>query len=90
MKNTKDLWDNETDKHIISCAEAADRIIVAYGSFTKTRNIFADREKQVLTLLKPYQDKIFQITDGESRKFLHPLTPAIRNGWILEKYKIEN
>lgn len=90
IKNTKDLWDNETDKHIISCAEAADRIIVAYGSFTKTRNIFADREKQVLTLLKPYQDKIFQITDGESRKFLHPLTPAIRNGWILEEYKIDD
>ena len=89
VKNTKDLWNNETDKHIISCAEAADKIIVAYGSFTKTRNIFANREKQVLTLLKPYQDKIFQITDGESRKFLHPLTPCVRNSFILKPYEIE-
>lgn len=89
VKNTKDLWNNETDKHIISCAEAADKIIVAWGSFAHTRKQFADREKQVLTLLKPYQDKIFQITDGEKRKFLHPLTPSIRNGWVLEPYKIE-
>lgn len=89
-KNTKDLWDNETDKHIVSCASSADKIIIAYGSFVKTRSIYADREKQVLTLLKPYQDKIFQITDGEKRKFLHPLTPSIRNGWVLEKYKIDD
>ena len=89
VKNTKDLWDNETDKHIVSCASSADKIIIAYGSFVKTRSIYADREKQVLTLLKPYQDKIFQITDGEKRKFLHPLTPSVRNAFVLEQFDIK-
>lgn len=89
IKNTKDLWNNETDKHILSCAEAADKIIVAWGSFAHTRKQFADREKQVLELLKPFQDKVYQITDGADRQFLHPLTPCVRNSFILKPYLIE-
>lgn len=89
IKNTKDLWNNETDKHILSCAETADKIILAWGSFAHTRKIFAEREKQVLGLLKPYQDKIYQITDGGDRKFLLPLTPCVRNSFILRPYLIE-
>lgn len=84
IKNTKDLWNNETNKHILSCAETADKIIVAWGSFAHTRKQFAEREKQVLELLKPYHDKVYQITDGGERKFLHPLTPIVRNGFFLE------
>ena len=87
IKNTKDLWNNETDKHILSCAEAADKIIVAWGSFAHTRKQFADREKQVLELLKPFQDKVYQITDGADRNFLHPLTPTVRNGFVLKSVK---
>lgn len=89
IKNTKELWNNETDKHILSCAEAADKIIVAWGSFAHTRKQFADREKQVLELLKPFQDKVYQITDGADRQFLHPLTPCVRNSFILQPYLIE-
>lgn len=87
IKNTKDLWNNETDKYILSCAEAAEKTIVAWGSFAKTRKQFANREKQVLELLKPFQDKVYQITDGADRQFLHPLTPAIRNGFVLKPVK---
>ena len=87
IKNTKDLWNNETDKHILSCAEAADKIIVAWGSFAHTRKQFADREKQVLELLKPFQDKVYQITDGADRNFLKPLTPVVRNGFVLKSVK---
>lgn len=89
ITNKKDLYNNDTDKHILSCAETADSIILAWGSFAKTRKQFAEREKQVLELLKPYQDKIFQITDGADRQFLHPLTPCVRNAFILKPYNIE-
>jgi len=89
IKNIKDLWNNETDKHILSCAEAADKIIIAWGSFAHTRKQFSDREKQVLELLKPFQDKVFKITDGGDRKFLHPLTPCVRNAFIFESFLIE-
>lgn len=89
IKNTKDLWNNETDAHILSCVKSADKTIVAWGSFAKTRKQFADREKQVLELLKPFQDKVYQITDGADRQFLHPLTPCVRNSFILKPYLIE-
>lgn len=85
--NTKDLWNADTDKYILSCAQESDKIIVAWGSFAQTRKQFSEREKQVLELLKPYQDKIFQITDGADRQFLHPLTPSVRNSFVLELYK---
>lgn len=88
IKNTKDLWNNETNKHILSCAEAADSIIIAWGSFAHTKKQFTDREKQVLALLKPFQDKVQQITNGD-RQFLHPLTPCVRNSFILKPYLIE-
>lgn len=89
IKNKNNLWDNDTDKHILSCAEAADSIILAWGSFAHTRKQFADREKQVLELLKPFQEKVQQITDGADRQFLHPLTPCSRNAFILKPYIIE-
>ena len=89
ITNKKDLWNNDTDKIILSCAEAADSIILAWGSFAHTRKQFADREMQVLGLIKPYQDKIFQITDGADRQFLHPLTPCSRKAFILKPYNIE-
>lgn len=87
--NTKDLWNADTDKYILSCAQEADKIIVAWGSFAQTRKQFSEREKQVLELLKPYQNKIFQITDGADRQFLHPLTPCVRNSFILKPFLIE-
>lgn len=86
--NTKDLWNNDTDKNILSCAEAAESIIIAWGSFAKTRKQFADREQQVLTMLKPFQEKVQEITDGADRQFLHPLTPCVRNSFILKPYDI--
>ncbi len=89
IKNTKNLWNNETDTQLLSCVKSADKTIVAWGSFAKTRKQFADREKQVLELLKPYQDKVYQITDGTDRQFLHPLTPCVRNSFILKPYLIE-
>lgn len=89
ITNKNDLYNNDTDKHILSCAETADKIIVAWGSFAKTRKQFADREKQVFGLIKPYQDKIVQITNGADRTFLHPLSPCSRKAFILKPYIIE-
>lgn len=84
LKNTKDLWNLDTDKYIKDIAEKADKIIVAWGKFTETRKIFEKREMDVIELLKPYKDKTFQITDGANREYVHPLTPAVRKGWILK------
>ena len=85
-KTINDLWNNETDQEIIKQAQSADKIIVAWGSFTSTRQKFKDRENEVVSLLKPFEEKLLQITDGKEREFLHPLTPAIRNNWFLKDF----
>lgn len=83
--NTKDLWNADTDKYILSCAQEADKIIVAWGSFAQTRKQFANREKEVLELLKSYEKKLYQITDGKEKLCLHPL--AARNKFVLKNMK---
>lgn len=83
IKSTTKLWLPDTDKYILEAAQKADTIILAWGSFTNIRKIFIDREKDVMALLNPYQEKIYKITDGKTPKGLHPLTPKIRNNWNL-------
>ncbi len=90
LKSSNNLWDENTDKYIVESAEKADKIIVAWGKFTSTRKAFIQREEMVLKLLSSFEDKLFQITDGKNRTFLHPLTPAVRNGFCLEKFKISS
>lgn len=87
LKCTDDLWDTETDKYIIESAQKADKVIVAWGKFTVIRKTFADRETEVLSFLKPFEDKVYQITDGGKREFLHPLTPSVRKGFVLSPIK---
>ena len=86
VKSTTDLWNKETDQEIIKQFQLADSIIIAWGSFANTRQKYKEREEEVINLIKPFSDKLYQITDGKGRSFLHPLTPAIRNSWILEKF----
>ena len=42
----------------------------------------ANRAEQVIDILKPYEEKLKVITDGE-RIGLHPLFPAVRSYWEL-------
>lgn len=86
LKNLNNLWDKKTDQYILSCAEKSDKIILAWGRFADTRKAYAQREMEVLHLLKGFKNKIYQITDGNDREFLHPLTPVIRQGFILKKF----
>lgn len=86
IKSTKDLWNNETDQEILKQAQIADSIIIAWGSFANTRQKYKEREEEMIKLLQPFSNKLYQISDGKERKFLHPLTPAIRNSWKLEKF----
>ena len=85
VKDTKNLWNDETDKYITDIAEKADKIILAWGKFCSTHNSFGKREEEILKLLKPFKDKVYQICDESGREFLHPLTPAVRNGFTLKE-----
>lgn len=70
----EDLNQPENDGYIQKAAESSPCIIVAWGKSADTNKRIASRAKAVLGLLKPYQEKVHVISDGE-RDGLHPLTP---------------
>ena len=72
----------ENDDYIKKASEEASKIILAWGKGVECNKRLAERAVQVLNNLMPYKEKLFVISDGE-RVGLHPLTPSIRNGWIL-------
>ena len=62
----------------------SDAIIIAWGSAGHNSQRVRDRQVVLLDLLKTYPLKI--ITDGGETAF-HPLSPAVRDKWILKDYR---
>lgn len=85
-----ELTTSDNDKEIIRSAEKSDIIIIAWGSFGNTSQRVKERKKNVIDLLIEYKDKMFVITDKEERTGLHPLTPSVRNQWILKEADIDD
>lgn len=92
IKDTTGLWDENTDTCIkASCDKTFKddngKIIFAWGKLTENNKKHGEREKQILSLLSIYFDKVYCIKDYGIRHFLHPLTPSVRNEWVLEPWK---
>ncbi|WKY44857.1 DUF1643 domain-containing protein [Eubacteriaceae bacterium ES2] len=92
MKDTTGLWDENTDICIkASCdktfKDENGKIIFAWGKLTENNKKHGEREKQILSLLSIYFEKVYCIKDYGIRHFLHPLTPSVRNEWVLESWK---
>ena len=83
----EDLNDAENDSYIKKAAEECSHVILAWGKSADTNKRIADRARKVLELLKPYSEKLYCISDGE-RDNLHPLTPSLRNQWILKSFDL--
>lgn len=81
----EDLNQPENDGYIQKAAESSPCIIVAWGKSADTNKRIASRAKAVLGLLKPHQEKVHVISDGE-RDGLHPLTPSLRMQWTLKPF----
>lgn len=79
------LTTEETDKYILTCAERADTVILAWGQISKSSKAIQEREKEVLTLLKPLWERVRVIADPQEKAFtVHPLSPSVRQKWILK------
>ncbi|MGV8905929.1 MAG: DUF1643 domain-containing protein [Acetobacterium sp.] len=92
IKDTTGLWDETTDACIqASCDKAfksdGGKIILAWGKLAENNKKHGEREKQLFSLLSIYFDKVYCIKGHGARHFLHPLTPEIRNAWLLESWK---
>lgn len=92
VKTIEGLWDDTTD----SCLKAScdktfkdenGKIILAWGKLAENNKKHGEREKQVLALLSIYFEKVYCLRGHGARHFLHPLTPEIRNAWVLESWK---
>ncbi len=85
FNSDEDLLHEENDKIIEQYAKMSDAVIIAWGSAGNASQRVRDRKDELLEVLEPYANKLYQI--GENG--YHPLTPAIRANWKLEPYNLE-
>ena len=75
-------------QQIIKSAEAADKVIVAWGKGGEGSQKLAQMQRELLERLRPFEKKLHLIGDGMGRAGFHPLAPQIRFAWQLKSYKI--
>ncbi len=76
----------DNDKQILTSAETADSIIIAWGKSGDGSKKIMLRQRAVLKLLEPHKEKVFTTVDERGVAGLHPLTPTLRHGWKLEPF----
>ena len=80
--------DEENQQAILKAAESVDCFVLGAGTGKAKNKAFQQRLEQVLTALRPYEDKLHCLCDedGGSRG-LHPLSPRLRR-WCLSKCSV--
>lgn len=73
----------ENDYYIKKAVEESSKVIIAWGRGVDSNKRLSERAMQVLNNLLECKANLFVISDGD-RSGLHPLTPSIRNLWVLE------
>lgn len=85
----EELNDKENDKYILKSASECSCIILAWGLGAITNINISDRVTEIINKISEFHEKTFVISDGE-RHGLHPLTPSIRNRWVLEPVRFHS
>ena len=83
-----DAEDPDNLKAIISAVQDADCIVYAPGTGKAKMKAFQRRQEQVLSALRPFEDKLHCLCneDGDAR-LQHPLSPAVST-WYLSPLKV--
>ncbi len=74
--------DLENNERIVESCKKADKIILAWGK-GQTQKTIMFRIMEVLELLKPYKDKLYEIADDRGKSGYHPLGSSVRLKWNL-------
>ena len=79
---------DENVKYIKKSAEQAEIVLIAWGSLeSKAVTVI---KNDVLDSLKPFEDKLFTISNEYGGKSYHPLAPQIRSIWLFNKYDLND
>ena len=80
--------DSENLKTILTAAEKSTCLVMGAGTGKAKNKTFQRRLVQVLTAIRPYEDKLHCLCDENGgSKYLHPLSPRVRE-WHLMPMKI--
>ncbi|MBP1574300.1 MAG: DUF1643 domain-containing protein [Oscillospiraceae bacterium] len=81
-----ELNDPQNDSYIMKAADECQLVILAWGKGADANVNIEKRAVEVVNKLQKYKDKLCVISDENGRNGLHPLTPSLRNGWILKPF----
>jgi hypothetical protein len=87
QKDIEPKPDAENIEFIVKSAEKSDKVIIAWGRIGENNKRVRDAQDQLLQHLKPFQDKLCVIANGDGASGFHPLAPQIRFSWVLQKYE---
>lgn len=73
---------NQNMDQIQASAAKVDIIIIAWGRAGETHKGIQERQRKAVETMKVYNDKLYAIQ-------FHPLSPAMRKDWKIEKYMTE-
>ncbi|MEM1485557.1 DUF1643 domain-containing protein [Oscillospiraceae bacterium PP1C4] len=76
----------ENNEWILKSCQKADRIILAWGK-GQTQKAVDNRIQEVIQLLEPCKDKLFEIADDTGKHGYHPLGASVRLKWNLVEYQ---
>ncbi|MEM1484020.1 DUF1643 domain-containing protein [Oscillospiraceae bacterium PP1C4] len=77
----------ENDGLIQKVCKDCSSVILAYGTGCQTKQVLS-RINTILDLLRPFQDKLFEISDGKGSGY-HPLGKTVRLKWELVPFYLE-
>lgn len=78
------MFDKTTDDIIKKYSKLANDVIIAWGTLT-TKSL-QKRESDVLDILIKNSKKLLTVCDNTGHMNVHPLTPSVRQGFILTEY----
>lgn len=86
----EEINDPQNDEYIKQAVEDCEIAVLAWGRASATNDRIAERAVAVINMLAKHKDKFVTISDSEGRTGIHPLTPAARACWHLEKVNFDN
>ena len=78
----------ENLKHIKKVCENAEKILIAWTTLSGKK--IAGVMNDVLEALKPFEHKLYTISNKSGGQAYHPLSPKIRKHWQFNKYELSD